>query len=790
MKDKQYISIKFMSNVKIIIENGSLSESAQEALLETFAKRTASITCKSYSANIIVNPILTNYKQVEVLNGDSNRYLIDSFGLIDDEIRIRLATLRLENLSCSILFCFEKIIEPTFNPKNDINEKDGNLYVPDYLEKEILQLTTILKAQQNASVKNFNSFCISGHTGCGKTFLINQVAQRLGSRVWGLTYSDIDAENTELINKKIAKFMGQLKENDFLLIENADTFLCGRDVNRFVKNALISSIYSQKDIFIFFEVSDPSSFENDIKKRLVKYVNIKPLKRDERILYLKLFLQEQGLCFENVKFDNLYCEGFSVKDLKLTSFLTNLYKSDHVELLEALNKAIDEVSESNLNSTISPEAPFHAIRPRYSLQDLILPSDMKDRIRYAAALIHNIPTVYEKWNFKSIDPYPRAVINFHGKPGTGKTMCAHAIAKYLGKDLLALNYAEIESKYIGDAPKKLESAFAYARQHDTVMFFDEADSFLGKRIEDVSHSADQALNSLRSTMLIQLEMFEGVVIFASNLRDNYDKAFKSRFLYEIAFELPDLECRKQLLKKYIDMLPPLSVSNYSEEQIGKLAELSEGLSGREIKNVVLECLNQAAFNNLPKRDSNDMLKIEFKEIEECFVHRVNDLKFDIKVDTNIQEDKKMIGEKLAQEYKVHNEESDHNVNVRYETLLTLAYLAAWSDGTLDVKELREIQNVEKELNINSTSKYSINDNLPSLDDVAKKIQEFDLEKEAIELCCRILAADGEYSQEEVHFVHTLSSLLNLPNNTIKIIDELINIIAEEERLLNQIEIVK
>lgn len=51
-------------------------------------------------------------------------------------------------------------------------------------------------------------------------------------------------------------------------------------------------------------------------------------------------------------------------------------------------------------------------------------------------------------------------------------------------------------------------------------------------------------------MLIQLEIFEGVVIFASNLRENYDKAFKSRFLYEIEFDLPDLDCRKQIIKNY------------------------------------------------------------------------------------------------------------------------------------------------------------------------------------------------------------------------------------------------
>lgn len=154
-------------------------------------------------------------------------------------------------------------------------------------------------------------------------------------------------------------------------------------------------------------------------------------------------------------------------------------------------------------------------------------------------------------------------------------MCAHAIADFLGKDLLALNYAEIESKYIGDAPKKLESAFAYARQHDTVMFFDEADSFLGKRIEDVSHSADQALNSLRSTMLIQLEMFEGVVIFATNLRENYDKAFKSRFLYEIEFNLPDYESRRKMLELYLRKIVPLSKAKFTADEIGELSQKSE-----------------------------------------------------------------------------------------------------------------------------------------------------------------------------------------------------------------------
>lgn len=71
--------------------------------------------------------------------------------------------------------------------------------------------------------------------------------------------------------------------------------------------------------------------------------------------------------------------------------------------------------------------------------------------------------IYEKWGFGKIEPSPKSIINMYGDPGTGKTMCAHAIANYLGKRLLALNYAEIESKYVGEAPKNLMAAFNTAK---------------------------------------------------------------------------------------------------------------------------------------------------------------------------------------------------------------------------------------------------------------------------------------------------------------------------------------
>jgi SpoVK/Ycf46/Vps4 family AAA+-type ATPase len=158
---------------------------------------------------------------------------------------------------------------------------------------------------------------------------------------------------------------------------------------------------------------------------------------------------------------------------------------------------------------------------------------------------------------------------------------------------LALNYSEIESKYVGDAPKNLKKAFETAKELDAVMFFDEADSFLGKRIENVSQGAEQALNSLRSQMLILLEDFEGVVLFATNLVTNFDKAFNSRILANIKLDLPNKEARAEIIKVSLPPFLPIE-KPFTDEEILEISEIIDGFSGREIKNAILSMLLKKA----------------------------------------------------------------------------------------------------------------------------------------------------------------------------------------------------
>ena len=213
--------------------------------------------------------------------------------------------------------------------------------------------------------------------------------------------------------------------------------------------------------------------------------------------------------------------------------------------------------------------------------------------------------IYNQWGFAEVESKPKSILNFFGPPGTGKTMCAHAIAKMLGKPLLALNYSEIESKYVGDAAKNLKKAFDTATELEAVMFFDEADSFLGKRIENVSHGSDQALNSLRSQMLILLEEFEGVVLFATNLVTNFDKAFESRILDHIKLELPNREARAAIIEKMLPSKMPLD-HRFTQNELLEASDLIEGFAGREIKNAILTMLLDKASQNL----SNPIFTLE------------------------------------------------------------------------------------------------------------------------------------------------------------------------------------
>ena len=265
--------------------------------------------------------------------------------------------------------------------------------------------------------------------------------------------------------------------------------------------------------------------------------------------------------------------------------------------------------------------------PKYKLNDLIVSEKVLEELKtiMSAEQCRNI--VFDKWNLKSVLGDRRNLfVNLYGHPGTGKTMAAHAIASSMGKKIICVNYAEIESKYVGETSKNLTALFNQAAESGAVVFFDEADAFLSKRVTNMNNSTDVSVNQTRSVLLTLLNDYNGVVVFATNFISNYDRAFMRRIHYHVKFELPDKQLREKLWRMYIPREMPTDID------IAAISEKYTEISGSDISTAVLKAALNAAqkgmtiipqsnFENaiesiIASKKANSNIKIETREVSE------------------------------------------------------------------------------------------------------------------------------------------------------------------------------
>lgn len=235
------------------------------------------------------------------------------------------------------------------------------------------------------------------------------------------------------------------------------------------------------------------------------------------------------------------------------------------------------------------EEVFIPEEPKWSLDEIILPNDVKNQILDVATYADNAHRVFELWGFKHTHKFSRRIgVNLYGAPGTGKTMAAHAIAKNLGRKILIVNYADIESKYVGETPKNIRKAFEAAKNSDSILFFDEADAILSKRVTNMTQAVDVSVNQTRSVMLMLMNEYQDFIIFATNFIENFDPAFMRRISIHIKFTLPDEDCRRKLWRMYT---PPEVPNNLDFDE---LAKKFDGISGSDISNAMLTAAFKAA----------------------------------------------------------------------------------------------------------------------------------------------------------------------------------------------------
>src|SRR5213079_1928576 len=146
------------------------------------------------------------------------------------------------------------------------------------------------------------------------------------------------------------------------------------------------------------------------------------------------------------------------------------------------------------------------------------------------------------------------------------------------------HYAELESLWMGETPKNVAAIFRAAREEGAVLLFDEADAIASRRSTSVDHGFQRESNTVVSVLLQELESFNGVVIFATNLAANFDPAFERRIRTHVLFEMPGVEERAQIWQlqihpKKTPLAPDVDFQRLAEQYV---------VSGGDITNAVIK----------------------------------------------------------------------------------------------------------------------------------------------------------------------------------------------------------
>lgn len=234
----------------------------------------------------------------------------------------------------------------------------------------------------------------------------------------------------------------------------------------------------------------------------------------------------------------------------------------------------------------SEDFPAQRITSQLNWEDMVLDRYTTNNLEEILNWVtHEHQVMNELGLSKRLKPGYKAL--FYGPSGTGKTMAAALLGKSANKPVYKVDLSMVVSKYVGETEKNLSKVFDQAENHNWLLFFDEADSLFGKRTQ-VNTANDRFGNQEIGYLLQRIEDFPGVVVLATNLRENIDDAFTRRFQTMVEFRMPGVEERYKLWKQSFSTKLPLT----PEIDLWNIADKYE-LSGGVMMNVVRKCTLRA-----------------------------------------------------------------------------------------------------------------------------------------------------------------------------------------------------
>jgi len=268
----------------------------------------------------------------------------------------------------------------------------------------------------------------------------------------------------------------------------------------------------------------------------------------------------------------------------------------HGKFAEELRSLIDKVKE---RSALPSRQPIPLARPRGEVAELLVvtyPNVHLADMVLSATVRHKLErTIREHKAVRAIRGQglpPRRKLLLVGKPGTGKTLTASAMATELGLPLFVVRLDALITKFMGETAAKLRLIFEALSQTRGVYLFDEFDSIGSAR--GLANDVGEIRRIVNSFLqMVEQDNSDSLIIAATNHVSILDRALFRRFDDVIEYSLPT---PTQIVDTFKTKL-----ASFKTDKIvwSRLAEASKGLSFADITRACEDAIKDAIVHAYP-----------------------------------------------------------------------------------------------------------------------------------------------------------------------------------------------
>ncbi|MFC3960139.1 ATP-binding protein [Halovivax cerinus] len=231
-----------------------------------------------------------------------------------------------------------------------------------------------------------------------------------------------------------------------------------------------------------------------------------------------------------------------------------------------------------------------------TLDDLVLTADQEAEINKIAKAIEHRDYLAD------IGLREIGKLLFVGPPGTGKTSTARALARDMDLPFVEVKLSMITSQYLGETAKNVDKTFEVAKRlSPCILFIDEFDFVAKTRRSDEHAALKRAVNTLlKSIDDVSLIQDDVLLIGATNHPDQLDAAAWRRFDEIVNFPKPDTRMRSDILRV---ITRTMDIEEFDPQAI---AEITEGLTGSDLRMVMREAVLEALTENRTTLTQDDL----------------------------------------------------------------------------------------------------------------------------------------------------------------------------------------